>query len=154
MEKYYYGYEEFIGDADALVRKIADFDPDTLLAVARGGLTLGHFMAQAMDTRRLFALNSIHYDKTRKLDTLEVFNIPDLKTAKRVLIVDDIIDSGETLQAVLKLLKEQYPQAEFKLATIFYKPTAVIEADYTLKKAHEWIDFFWEVDIIENNKTK
>ena len=152
MEKYYYGYEEFVGDADALVHKIGDFDPDTLLAVARGGLTLGHFMAQAMDTRRLFALNSIHYDKTRKLETLEVFNIPDLSTAKRVLIVDDIIDSGETLREVLRLLKEKYPQAEFKLATIFYKPTAIIEADYTLKKAHEWIDFFWEVDILNTHR--
>ncbi len=154
MEKYYYGYEEFVGDADALVHKIKDFDPDTLLAVARGGLTLGHFMAQAMDTRRLFALNSIHYDKTRKLETLEVFNIPDLATAKRVLIVDDIIDSGETLSEVLRLLKEKFPQAEFKLATIFYKPTAVIEADYTLKKAHEWIDFFWEVDILHKRERK
>ena len=149
MEKYYYGYEEFVSDAGALVHTIKDFDPDTLLAVARGGLTLGHFMAQAMDTRRLFALNSIHYDKEKKLDTLHVFNIPDLKTARRVLIVDDIIDSGETLREVLRMLSEQYPEAEFKLATIFYKPTAVIEADYTLKKAHEWIDFFWEVDLIE-----
>ena len=148
MEKYYYGYEEFVADADALVHKIKDFDPDTLLAVARGGLTLGHFMAQGMDTRRLFALNSIHYDKTRKLETLEIFNVPDLSTARRVLIVDDIIDSGETLREVLRLLNEQYPQTEFRLATIFYKPTAVIEADYTLKKAHEWIDFFWEVDIL------
>ncbi len=148
MEKYYYGYEEFVGDADALVHKIKGFDPDTLLAVARGGLTLGHFMAQAMDTRRLFALNSIHYDKTRKLETLEVFNIPDLKSARRVLIVDDIIDSGETLREVLRLLKTKFPQTQFKLATIFYKPTAVIEADYTLKKAHEWIDFFWEVDLL------
>lgn len=148
MEKYYYGYEEFSGDALALTHKIKDFDPDTLLAVARGGLTLGHFMAQAMDTRRLFALNSIHYDKTRKLDTLEIFNIPDLSTAKRVVIVDDIIDSGETLREVLKMLGEQYPYCEFKLATIFYKPTAVIEADFTLKKAHGWIDFFWEVDIL------
>jgi len=148
VEKYYYGYEEFVADADALVHKIKDFDPDTLLAVARGGLTLGHFMAQGMDTRRLFALNSIHYDKTRKLETLEIFNVPDLSTARRVLIVDDIIDSGETLREVLRLLNEQYPQTEFRLATIFYKPTAVIEADYTLKKAHEWIDFFWEVDIL------
>jgi xanthine phosphoribosyltransferase len=152
VEKYYYGYEEFVADADALVHKIKDFDPDTLLAVARGGLTLGHFMAQGMDTRRLFALNSIHYDKTRKLETLEIFNVPDLSTARRVLIVDDIIDSGETLREVLRLLNEQYPQTEFRLATIFYKPTAVIEADYTLKKAHEWIDFFWEVDILNAHK--
>jgi len=148
MEKYYYGYDEFVGDVVALTHKVKDFDPDTLLAVARGGLTLGHFMAQTMDTRRLFALNSVHYEKTRKLETLEVFNIPDLSSAKKVVIVDDIIDSGETLREVLRMLGEQYPHCEFKLATIFYKPTAVIEADFTLKKAHEWIDFFWEVDTV------
>ena len=154
MEKYYYSYDEFIGDANALVQKVKDFAPDTLLAVARGGLTLGHFMAQGMDTRRLFALNSIHYEKEKKLDTLEIFNIPDLNTAKRILVVDDIIDSGETLKEVLRMLKEQYPNCEFKLATIFYKPTAVIEADYTLKEAHEWIDFFWEVDIVNFYSSK
>jgi len=146
LEKYYYEYDEFLGDAVALAHKIKEYNPDTLLAVARGGLTLGHFIAQAIDTRRLFALNSIHYDKERKLDSLEVFNIPDLSTAKRVIIVDDIVDSGETLKEVVRLLKIKYPHCEFKLATIFYKPTAVIEADYTIKEAHDWIDFFWEVD--------
>lgn len=149
MEKYYYTYDEFLGDAIALAYKVKEFEPDTLLAVARGGLTLGHFMAQAMDTRRLFALNSIHYDRDRKLDSLEIFNIPDLSDAKRVVVVDDIVDSGETLKGVLALLKKEYPHCEFRLATIFYKPTAVIEADYKIKRAHEWIDFFWEVDPLQ-----
>jgi len=149
LEKYYYSYDEFLGDAIALAHKVKEFKPDTLLAVARGGLTLGHFMAQAMDTRRLFALNSIHYNKDKKLDTLEIFNIPNLDDAKRVVIVDDIVDSGETLKAVLELLKKEYPNCEFRLATIFYKPTAIIEADYTIKKAYEWIDFFWEVDPLQ-----
>jgi xanthine phosphoribosyltransferase len=148
MEKYYYSYEEFVGDAKALIKKAKEYNPDTLLAVARGGLTLGHFMAQGMDTRRLYALNSIHYDKERKLDTLEVFNIPNLSDAKRVLIVDDIVDSGETMQGIFKALKNLYPDVEFKLATIFYKPTAVLEADFSIKEAHEWIDFFWEVDCL------
>jgi len=149
MEKYYYGYEEFVADASALIHKTREFDPDTLLAVARGGLTLGHFMAQGMDTRRLFALNSIHYNETHKLDTLDIFNIPDLSDAKKVLIIDDIVDSGETLKEIVRLLKDKYPECEFKIATIFYKSTAVIEADYAIKKAHDWIDFFWEVDLLE-----
>ncbi len=148
MDKYYYSYDEFVQDAKALIIKAKEFNPDTLLAVARGGLTLGHFMAQGMDTRRLYTLNSIHYDKEKKLDTLEVFNIPNLDDAKRVLIVDDIVDSGETMQGVFKALKNLYPQIEFKLATIFYKPTAILEADYTIKEATEWIDFFWEVDCL------
>jgi xanthine phosphoribosyltransferase len=146
LEKKYYGYSEFLGDVKELSAKVKEYNPDTLLAVARGGLTLGHFMAQALDTRRLFALNSIHYEKESKLETIEIFNIPDLKSAKRVVVVDDIVDSGETLSEIIKVLQKAYPHCEFKLATIFYKPTAIIQADYTLKEAKEWIDFFWEVD--------
>ncbi|HHD74287.1 MAG TPA: phosphoribosyltransferase [Nitratifractor sp.] len=146
MEKKYYGYSEFLGDVKELSAKVKEYNPDTLLAVARGGLTLGHFMAQALDTRRLFALNSIHYEKESKLETIEIFNIPDLKSAKRVVLIDDIVDSGETLSEIIKVLQKAYPHCEFKLATIFYKPTAIIQADYTLKEAKEWIDFFWEVD--------
>ena len=146
MEKYYYSYEEFAQDCKKLSQMVQSFEPDTLLAVARGGLTLGHFMAQALDTRRLFALNSIHYEKEKKLDTIEVFNIPDLSSAKNVLIIDDIVDSGDTLAEVVKVLKEQYPNCNYKVVTIFYKPTASIQADFALKEATEWIDFFWEVD--------
>ena len=146
MEKYYYSYDEFLQDIKTLYRKIKDFHPDTLLAIARGGLTMGHLLATAMDTRRLFALNSIHYEGTKKLDTLQIFNIPDLSDAKRVLILDDIADSGETLLAVLNELQQRYPDVEFKIATLFYKPDSLIQPDFSVKEAPSWIDFFWEVD--------
>jgi xanthine phosphoribosyltransferase len=146
MEKYYYGYEEFLHDIRELRQMIRSYDPDTLLAVARGGLTMGHFLANAMDTRRLFALNSIHYNGTEKLDTMEVFNIPDLSDAKKVLILDDIADSGETLVAVLKQLRGRYPEVQFKIATLFHKPESLIRPDFALKEPPAWIDFFWEVD--------
>jgi xanthine phosphoribosyltransferase len=146
MEKYYYSYEEFLQDIRRLHQMIRSYEPDTLLAVARGGLTMGHFLANAMDTRRLFALNSIHYNGTQKLATMEVFNIPDLSGARKVLILDDIADSGETLVAVLEKLRELYPDVQFKIATLFHKPESLIRPDFTLKEPPAWIDFFWEVD--------
>ena len=146
MKKYYYGYSEFAKDAKELSKQLKNYGPDTLLAVARGGLTLGHFIAQALDTRRLFALNSIHYEKEQVLDTIEIFNIPDLSDAKKIVIIDDIVDSGVTIKEVLAKLQTIYPNCEFKIATIFYKPTAIIQADFALKEATQWIDFFWEVD--------
>lgn len=147
MEKFYYSYDEFAKDTQKLVDSCRDYNADILLAVARGGLTLGHLMAQALDTRNLFTLNSIHYEGELKLDTFNIFNIPDLSSAKRVLIIDDIVDSGETMQEILRVLGEKFPDTEFKLATIFYKPTAVLQPDYTVREAKEWIDFFWEVDV-------
>jgi xanthine phosphoribosyltransferase len=147
LEKYYYGYDEFLRDTLNLAKQLKEYQPDTLLAVARGGVTLGHFLASALDTRRLFTINSIHYEETKKLDTFDIFNIPDLSDAKKVVLIDDIVDSGETMQEIINLLEQKYPNCEFKVATIFYKPTAVIEADFKVKEAKAWIDFFWEIDV-------
>ena len=148
MEKYYYGYDEFKKDTQTLVNKCRDYEPDVLLAVARGGLTLAHLMAQALDMRNLYSLNSIHYEGEMKLDSFNIFNIPDVSHAKRVLIIDDIVDSGETMEEILKLLGKKFPGVEFKLATLFYKKTAVLQPDYADREANEWIDFFWEVDVV------
>ena len=117
------------------------------MAVARGGLTLAHLMSQAMDMRNLYTLNSIHYEGDLKLDTFNIFNIPDVSHAKKVLIVDDIVDSGETIREILKVLNKKFPNVEFRLATLFYKKTAVLKPDYYIKEANQWIDFFWEVDV-------
>lgn len=147
MEKLYYSYELFKEDTQKLVDKCRDFEPEILLAVARGGLTLSHLMAQALNMRNLYTLNSIHYEGELKLDTFNIFNIPDVSHAKKVLIVDDIVDSGETMREILKVLREKFPTVEFKLATLFYKKTAVLQPDYTVREANQWIDFFWEIDV-------
>ena len=148
MEKLYYSYELFKQDTQKLVDSCRDYEPDILLAVARGGLTLSHLMAQALGMRNLYSLNSIHYEGELKLDTFNIFNIPDLSHAKRVLVIDDIVDSGETMREILKILKEKFPGVDFKLATIFYKKSAVLQPDYTVREAKQWIDFFWEVDVV------
>ena len=75
MEKLYYSYDLFVKDTQLLVDKCRDFEPEILLAVARGGLTLAHLMSQAMDMRNLYTLNSIHYEGDLKLDTFNIFNI-------------------------------------------------------------------------------
>lgn len=147
VEKYYYGYDEFAKDTQVLVDKCRGYEPEILLSIARGGVTLGHLMAQAMNIRNLYSLNSIHYEGELKLESFNIFNIPDMSHAKRVLILDDIVDSGETMQEIFKILKEKFPDTEFKLATLFYKPTAVLQPDFTVKVADKWINFFWEVDV-------
>jgi len=147
IKKCYYSYEEFVKDTMELIKISREFNADVLLGTARGGLTLSHFMGEALDIRNVYSLNSIHYDGTRKLDTFDIFNIPDLSKASKVLVLDDIVDSGETMVEILKLLKEQFPHIEFKLATLFYKKTALIQPDFSVREATQWIEFFWEKDI-------
>jgi xanthine phosphoribosyltransferase len=147
IKKYYYSYDEFRDDTQKLKYKVQDFKPEVILAIARGGLSLGQLLSQALNIRNLFTLNSIHYNNTKKLDTFDIFNIPNLSKFTNILIVDDIIDSGESMVEILKVLKYKYPNCNFKIATLFTKQTALIQPDYYIKEANQWIEFFWEIDI-------
>jgi xanthine phosphoribosyltransferase len=141
-----YNYEKFVSELDYLIKKIIPYKPDIILSVARGGVTVGHFISLKLGIRELFFLNSIHYDDKKKLDQVKITNIPHLGSKKNVLIVDDIIDSGDSMVEILKVLRDKYPENEYKVATIFYKKDALIKPDFTLHEAKEWIEFFWEVD--------
>jgi xanthine phosphoribosyltransferase len=149
MPNFYYSYETFVNDVKQLVAKTRSFQPDGLLAIARGGLTLAHAYALATENRNLFTVNSVLYDGEVKRSHAKLTNIPDLSGMKRILIIDDIVDSGETLKGVLNVLHERYPDIDFKSASLYYKKTSDLQPDYTLHEATEWIDFFWEVDFLE-----
>ncbi|HIP30683.1 MAG TPA: phosphoribosyltransferase [Sulfurospirillum arcachonense] len=143
----FYSYDEFKVDVNMLAKELKSYDPDVILAVARGGMTLGHFLAEALEMRDLYAINSIHYEETRKLDTIDIFNMPDLSKAKKVVIVDDIIDSGETMIEIKKVLLKAYPNLELKVASIYYKEKALLRPDFAAREATEWIEFFWDFKI-------
>ena len=144
----YYSYKKFVEDVKELVRITSEYAPDTLIAVARGGLTLGHAYASATDNRQLMTINSILYEGDKKGKCCEIFNIPELDKAKKVLLLDDIIDSGQTIKEVLDYLQNHFPKVEFKIASIYYKKTAMIQPDFTLHETDEWIEFFWEKDYL------
>ena len=147
----YYTYEEFKVDVNHLAKEIKPYAPDVILAVARGGMTLGHFLAEALEMRALYSINSIHYEETHKLDTINIFNIPDLSKAKRVVIVDDIIDSGETMIEIKRVLGEKFPETDFKVASVFYKEKALLRPDFAARDTTDWIEFFWDFQI-DNTK--
>lgn len=144
----YYSYENFKEDIVDLSKKIKnDFDPDAIVGIARGGLTMAHCLSVALKLRSCFSLNSIHYEDTQKLDTIKLFNIPDLSGYKRILLVDDIIDSGETMAAIKENLAAKFENADVRVATMFYKPKALIMPEFALHEAKEWVEFFWDVEI-------
>jgi len=142
----YYAYENFKDDTNKLIEKVVNFEAQTIVGIARGGLTLAHAMAEGLNVREVETLRTELYDQTCKRDELSIFGSCEFKDIKRVLVVDDIADSGETLDAIMKHLQEKYQRIEFKSATLFYKETSVYEPDYWINIADDWIDFFWERD--------
>ena len=142
----YYAYENFRDDTNKLIEKVSSFKPQTILGIARGGLTLAHSMAEGLDIREVQTLRTELYDKTCKRDELSIFGTCQFEETQRVLVVDDIADSGETLDAIMKHLTVKYPTIKFKSATLFYKESSVYEPHYWVNVADDWIDFFWERD--------
>jgi xanthine phosphoribosyltransferase len=142
----YYPYEEFKNDTNALIGKVKDFQAEAILAIARGGLTLSHAMAEGLDIREVQSIRTELYDKTCKRDAITIFDSCEFKNVKRILVVDDIADSGETLAVIMKYLEEKYRDIEFKSCTLFYKTTSVYEPHFWVNEANDWIDFFWERD--------
>lgn len=150
MDKRYYPYEDFLADTKSLAQKI-DWKFDSIVAIARGGLSLAHLLGEYYNIREVYSINTIGYEDTAKLESVKVFNIPELKDTKSVLIVDDIVDSGDTLLEVLKVLGKAYPSITFRTASLFYKKSAKIAPDWYVQNADRWIDFFWSKDLNRNN---
>jgi len=142
----YYAYEDFKKDTNKLNQRVKSFEAQAIVGIARGGLTLAHCMAEGLDIREVQTLRTELYDGTCKREEISVFDTCFFNGVKRVLVVDDISDSGETLLAIMKHLKKKYPEISFKSATLFYKETSLYEPDFWMNDADDWIDFFWERD--------
>jgi len=150
MQHLYYPYEKFLSDTKRLTQ-IIDWKFDAIIAIARGGLSLAQLLGEYYDLRAVYSINTIGYDDTTKLEDVKVFNTPELKDVKEVLVVDDIVDSGDTVIEVLKVLEKVYPDVTFKTASLFYKKSAKIAPNWYIHEAKGWIDFFWTVDMQKND---
>ncbi|MDD2369209.1 MAG: phosphoribosyltransferase family protein [Sulfuricurvum sp.] len=145
----YYDYKLFCTDVQLLSEQCKPFEADTIIAVARGGMSLAHALAMALDIRKLHSIRVESYDGDSQREAVSILSQCNLTDSRRVLIVDDIVDSGRTLVALLPMLRLQNPSCEFKVATLFTKPTALMQPDFSLHEATDWIDFFWERDFLK-----
>ncbi len=138
-----YEYPQFREDLKELILKI-DWEFDAILAITRGGLTISHFLSQHYNIRDVYIINAISYDDKLHREMVIVKNIPDLSDCKRVLIVDEIVDSGKSGKEICRILRNSFDEVEFKFATLFYKPNSLFKPDYFVKESSDWIEFFWE----------
>ncbi len=144
--EYYYSYEAFRDDTCRLIKEVKSFDAEAIVGIARGGLTLAHVMAEGLDIREVQTLRTELYDVSCKRESITLFGTCTFKEVQRVLVVDDIADSGETLQAIIHFLQNEFPSVEFKSATLYYKNTSCYRPDFWINEANQWIEFFWEKD--------
>ena len=144
--KQYYSYENFREDTKSLIKEVSAFEPQAIVAIARGGLTLSHAMAEGLELREVQSIRTELYDESCKRDELTLFGECSFKDVSRVIVVDDIADSGATFKFVMEYLQRRFPEIEFKSVALFYKSSSVYEPHFWINEAKNWIDFFWERD--------
>ncbi|PAF52301.1 phosphoribosyltransferase family protein [Helicobacter sp. 13S00477-4] len=148
----YYSYGEFLNDLkdlQVMVEKKIGI-PDGIVCIARGGMVMSHMLSLAWNLRSVYTINAISYSDTNVQSSLIIENMPNIKSqCEKILIIDEIVDSGRSLGEIVQKLTLSYPNQKFFSAVIFQKLTAEISADFYLKEPPEWIDFFWEVDMLE-----
>nr|WP_218861479.1 phosphoribosyltransferase [Nocardioides panzhihuensis] len=140
-------YDLFGSAVRDIAQQVVDsgYEPDIVLSIARGGLALGMGLGYALDVKNLSAVNVEFYTGVNERLEVPMMLPPtpaavDL-TGMKVLIADDVADTGKTLEIVHDFCEGHV--AEARTAVIFEKPWTVINADYVYKKTDRWIDFPW-----------
>lgn len=138
-------------DVQAAAEKTADkikkdgFIPDIMIAISRGGFDPARIISDQLSIRKLASLQVIYYssvnEKMKEPQVLFPLNAQ-IKGLK-VLVVDDVSDSGHSLMAVKKYTEDK-GAAIVKVATLHHKPWSEFKPDYYADMVDKWILYPWE----------
>jgi hypoxanthine phosphoribosyltransferase len=143
-------WDELGSASRELARRVHDdgYRPDMVLAIARGGLLVAGALGYALGVKNTFTMNVEFY--TGVDERLEVPMIlppvPDLIDVSdyRVLVADDVADTGETLALVKEFCAGKV--AEVRVAVLYEKPRSRVRCEYVWRRTDRWITFPWSAD--------
>ncbi len=158
MNKLYISADELLNDSFKMAHMILEsgFEPDYIVGVWRGGTPIGIAVQEYLDYRGLesdhIAIRTSSYTGiATRTSTVRVhglgYIVDNINSDDRLLIVDDVFDSGLSVDAIIRDLTEQCRRnmpEDTRVATVYYKPekrkTERIP-DYYIHETNEWLVF-------------
>ncbi len=141
MNKKYYTWSEFIVDSQKIKDQIKE-DFDGIVGISKGGIFLAGMMAQLLDNRNVYLVSyegGGEGDNIKKTGEIH----PELRQ-KKILLVDDLSDKGNTLSMAKTDLEKLGNNVI--TATLHYKPETKLIPDYFASVETKWIVYPWEKD--------
>jgi xanthine phosphoribosyltransferase len=145
---FHVSWDQIHRDSRALAWRLDGRGPDNgtwkaVVAITRGGMAPAMIVARELDIRTVDTISVKSYDHQSQMDAV-VLKSPDnemMGDGTGVLIVDDLVDTGKTLEVVRAL----YPKAHF--ATVYAKPQGepMVDTFITGVSQDTWIFFPWDM---------
>ncbi len=136
-------YEMLLNLAEKVRRD--GFKPDVIVGISRGGWPPARVLSDLLENPELANVKVEFYLGVAETKGEPVITQPvstDVR-GKRVLVVDDVADTGKSLSLVKSNLLE-LGSLEVKVATLYYKPWSIFKPDYYEKETRKWVIFPWE----------
>jgi hypothetical protein len=136
-------YDMLLSQAQKIL--VQDYKADIVVGVSRGGLVPARILTDLLETPELAAIQISFYQ-----DIAQPIQEPHLKQTlavpiedKRVLLVDEIADTGGSLKLAQTYLHQQ-GALETKTATLYLKPQSITIPDFYEKQTSAWVVFPWD----------
>jgi len=148
------------GLAKAMIEKInkSDFIPHALVGLNRGGIIPLGYLSYGLNIRDTFIFDINLYNDEKKIDhdvkSIKEFIKYNLQNSdfkedrfEKILIVDDLIDSGETMELFIECFKEIFPNKEVKTAVLYQNTSVNFKATFNgfEEEKKDWLIFPWDL---------
>jgi len=141
-------WEEVVDWSRELAKKIREsgYKPDVVIAVARGGYVPARLLCDFLGIENLLSIQSQHWTEAAKMAEKAIIKFKyhvDLKGYK-ALLVDDIVDTGESLLLARDFILKEWKPDELKIAALqWISPVAKFKPDYYHLEVKEWTWFMY-----------
>jgi hypoxanthine phosphoribosyltransferase len=130
-----------------IAKQLESYEFNWYVAVARGGLIPTGLLAQVTGQRNIDTFCIKRYGQDNKEITISNVADKNLSHLKHnsILVIDDILDNGKTMDYVLKYIGMYSPKM-VKVACLYWKPRSIVKPDFYLAECENetWVEFPWE----------
>jgi hypoxanthine phosphoribosyltransferase len=142
----YISWPEYGNLAEALAEKVRAKGNryDLVVGIARGGIPVAMVVSDHLNVKVDFVNVKSYNDIGKRSPPKILSTLTEAIQGKDILLVDDLVDQGDTLTLMKGYLSEQKPRT-LETAVLFKKPWSKTQPDYYLEEVSEWVVFPFEL---------
>lgn len=169
MDKTFITAQQLLEDSFRLAHQVYEdnFRPEFIIGIWRGGAPVGiavqeFFEYKGIETDHISVRTSSYYGINKQSKKIRVhglhYLIENANANDKLLIVDDVFDSGRSVDALIKQIRKQSrlnTPSDIRVACPWYKPTknaVTFKPDYFIHESEEWLVFPHELAGLESSE--